>query len=205
MKKIYLLIAALLALVLVGCAGVEPERRSYPLVMSVDYVQDELQVIYSMANLPQQTGQQKSAGESDLVPVFTGKTMAQVLKSYDSSQEYYLDQGHIQVVILGEKLLQAEQQLQQVLIYLEQEPMIADSIFMFTCKDSKKLLASNGNTVESLGEYLVGIYKNRIVSREDQAVTLQEMLYSWHNEGQAAVLPEITQKDDRPQITSLSD
>ena len=47
------------ALLLCGCSGVEPEKRLYPLVMSVDYVDSQYRVSYGMADLPGATGQEK--------------------------------------------------------------------------------------------------------------------------------------------------
>ncbi|RHV90071.1 hypothetical protein DXA96_07605 [Lachnospiraceae bacterium OF09-33XD] len=47
------------ALFLWGCAGVEPEKRAYPLAVSVDYINGEYEVVYGMANLPADTGQGK--------------------------------------------------------------------------------------------------------------------------------------------------
>lgn len=206
MKKTGRILLLLLVLLLTGCAGVEPEHRAFPLVTSIDYDGSELQVIYGMANLPEQTGQLKSTGEEpSLVQVFAGETMEQVLKSYNSSQEYFLDQGHIQVIVMGEGLLNDKKKLMEVLTYLEQEPIIADSIFLFACAEPKSLMEVNGNTVESLSEYLTGIYKNRVVPREEEAVTLQEMLNAWHNEGQFLTLPAVTLKDGRPKIPSLDD
>lgn len=205
MKKLYGLMLAIMILLLTGCTGIEPERRSFPLAVSIDYVDDELQVIYAMANLHDLTGQYKSTGEAGLVQGFTGQSMDEVLKNYNSSREYYLDLGHVQVIVLGTGLIEKEQKLQEILTYLEQEPDFADSIYVFTCEDPQSLMAVNGTTVEALSEYLIGIYQNKVISRADQAVTLQEILYAWHNDNEMIQLPEVLLKDGRPQIPSLAD
>lgn len=205
MKKLTGLILAVMLFLVTGCNGVEPERRSFPLVMSVDYEAGELKVIYGMANLTEQTGQDKSSGETGLVQGFSGQDMDEVLKSYSSSREYYLDLGHIQVIILGEHLLKEQEKLEYILDYLEQEPMIADSTYIFTCEEPESIMAVNGDTVESLSDYLLGIYQNKVISREDQAVTLQDLLYTWHNDDKIIQLPLLILKDDRPQIPSLAD
>ena len=40
-----------------GCAGIEPEKRMYPLAMGVDVSEGEYILTYAMPDLPRATGQ----------------------------------------------------------------------------------------------------------------------------------------------------
>ena len=72
------------ALFLWGCAGVEPEKRAYPLAVSVDYINGEYEVVYGMANLPADTGQgkdpQAGGAEQNAGTVFRGKDLKEIQK-----------------------------------------------------------------------------------------------------------------------------
>lgn len=186
-----------------GCGGVEPEKRAYPLVVSVDIQDGQYQVIYGMANLSFSTGQDKSGGDSGengkTTLLFTGNDMQEILQMYNRTQENYLDLGHVQVFIFGKNLVSQPKDLDQVLQYLEQQPVLGDGACVFVSKEPQQILELNGTRVESLGTYLTGIYENRPGGREDQMVTLQDIYREWHR-GESLKLPDLDVKEDFPEI-----
>ena len=84
---------------------------AYPMAVSADWRNEEYVIIYGMADLPVDTGQGKDAQESgqeqNTGTVFRGKDMDEIHSLYDATQEYELDLGHVQAVILGDSLLGA--------------------------------------------------------------------------------------------------
>ena len=186
-----------------GCGGVEPEKRAYPLVVSVDIQDGQYQVIYGMANLSFSTGQDKSGGNSgengNTTLLFTGNDMQEILQMYNRTQESYLDLGHVQVFILGKNLTGRPRDLDQVLQYLENQPILGDGANVFVSEDPKKIMELNGSRVESLGTYLTGIYENRPDDREDMMVTLQDVYREWHRGG-SLTLPDLDVEEDFPEI-----
>ena len=63
------MLAVCLAVLMCGCSGVDPEKRLYPLVMSVDYKNSQYLVSYGMASLPEATGQDKPQEGEDVTGV----------------------------------------------------------------------------------------------------------------------------------------
>ncbi len=58
-------------------------------------------------------------------------------------------------------------------------------------KDAEKpedIMEQNGKQVESVGEYLCGIYDNRVKRKE--AVTLADLCYAWENERSIPWIPK---------------
>lgn len=45
--------------------------------------------------------------------------MEEIMEKYNRTQEYYLDLGHLQAVILGENLLKDQEAYDYILDYLE--------------------------------------------------------------------------------------
>ncbi|MGI6005882.1 MAG: hypothetical protein ACOX8E_00145 [Ruminococcus sp.] len=206
MKKIICLgIMIILLGVLSGCGGVEPEKRAYPLIVSFDWKNEKYQVIYGMANLAVSTGQGKSgeeSGNSQQTVLFAGNSMEEILKMYNQTQEYYLDQGHIQAVILGEALLGNQKACQEILDYLESSPVIGDGAAVFSCEDPENIMELNGGRIESLGTYLTGIYENRPGGRSKEMVTLRKVYRSWHENEETGKLPVLDAKENFPEISA---
>ncbi|MDD7739855.1 MAG: hypothetical protein SOT28_08350 [Fusicatenibacter sp.] len=195
-KKIGCL-SLVLVLILTGCGGVEPEKKAYPLAVSYDYYDGKYEVIYGMADLPVLTGQEKSGegtgreessgGEGSC---FRAGSLEEIRTVYDFTQEYQLDLGHVQAVIFGKRLLSVEKQMEKVLTELEQNRELQGQVFVFAAEEPKKLMALNGSSEDSVGNYLTGLYENR-ETREKEPVTLSDLFYEWYNLGTLPELPEI--------------
>ena len=201
-KRIVLVLTAIY--LLTGCAGVEPERRAYPLVLGIDWQEGRYQMIYGMADLSAFTGQDKS-GESEVgknTILFEGETVQEILQMYDRTQERYLDLGHIQAVIFGERLLNDNMKYEDILNYLEGESAVGDSAAVFRSGDHRSLLELNGSDVESLGMYLTGLYENRLQDRRDEMVTLRSLYRSQHEEEKVPPLPDLDVKEDFPRLSA---
>lgn len=186
-------IIVLFFLLLTGCGAVEPEKRAYPLCIAIDWRENRYEVIYGMANLAESTGQEKekesAKKEERLSYAFSGKTFAQIERVYEESQEYYLDLGHVQAVILGKTLLGEKERLMEALDYLEQEPLIGRTAGVFSCADIRAVMKKNDSLPDSLGVYLNGIYKNR--PDEKKPVSLEEIFYSIYNKRKFPDLPAV--------------
>lgn len=195
----------ILALMLVGCGAVEPEKRAYPLCIAIDWKDEQYQVIYGIADLAQSTGQGKDqesdTEEKKMLHAFNGRTFADIEKSYQESQEYYLDLGHVQAVILGERLWNNEEKRTETLNYLEQQPLIGRTAGVFSCEDITEVMEINAALPDSLGEYLNGIYKNRPEKKEP--VSLDTVFYSQYNGAEFPKLPEILIQENGIRLKAL--
>lgn len=80
----------------------------YPLALGVDVSEQGFSMTYGMPDLPQATGQEKPE-ENGSIPVLsiTGKDFQEIGEIYDRSQEKYLDISHIQVILLGNSLMES--------------------------------------------------------------------------------------------------
>ncbi len=183
--------AVVCALFLWGCTGVEAEKRAYPQVVAVDRMEGENLVIFGMPNMEASTGQDKSGGDNQASTlVFRGSNMKEVNKMYEETQEKYLDLGHVNVLILGSGILK-NSMWEQMLAALKQEPTVGEDIYVFCTKDVEAVMDYNGNQVDSLGEYLLGIYENRPYHLQKKGVTLRQVYKTWYEKGELCNLPEI--------------
>lgn len=176
-----------------GCAGVEPEKRAFPLAISVDVGQGNYVVSYAMADLPLMTGQGKDQGEAgetqNTGTSFTGQNFREIREKYDSSQEYMLDLGHVQALILGEALLADPEKRQELFEEIGNSPVIGRNLYLFQTQDPDLVMEQNGKEKDSVGEFLAGFYENQPGRKRRKPVTLEDFFYEWSNQGTVPELP----------------
>lgn len=71
--------------------------------------------------------------------------------------------------------------MEELLKYLEQDRALGHSAYLFHAEKPEDIMEQNGKQVESVGEYLCGIYDNRVKRKE--AVTLADLRYAWKTKG----------------------
>lgn len=190
----------LLSLTLTGCQIVEPEKRAYPLVVGLDWQEGQYQVYLGMAQLASSTGQGKEGGEEQQgtgsgALLLAGDSQEEIQKLYDSTRELYLDPGHIQSVIFGKNLLEDQGRLSEVLGKMETNTSMGNSAYVFAADDVGAVLGENGTAVESLGQFLSGIYENR--TQYEKPVILAGIYREMHNQGTIPRLPQVRVQEDQ--------
>lgn len=198
-KKVATLGCIFLALVLIcsGCAGIEPEKRMYPLALGVEQSENGWKFIYGLPELPSAEGQEKEeTGNSALA--ITGVDFETIEKIYDRSQEKYLDMGHLQVLILKNDLTQSDR-WSELLSYLEKEPLIGENVYVFRTENLTELMDWNKEGT-SIGEYLPGLLENRIPDQEKNGTTLRQVYHQWYENGTLPGIPEIILQNGEIQV-----
>ena len=195
----------ILSLCLTGC-GVSLEDRIFPLAVSADYVDGKYQLIYGIPQLSAMTGQGKSEteGSEPQAIVYEGKTPQEAEAHFNQNQKNYLDMGHLKTLILGRRILQQEEALEELLAYLEEKPSVAGNLYVFVSADPKGLMSLDGQGEESVGDYLTGILENNLEGKPKDAVSLQDLYNAWHRKEELPKLPEVTVVNKKPQIGPYS-
>ena len=188
-----------MVLVLGGCQIVEPEKRAYPLVIGLDKRLEEYQVSLGMAQLAVSTGQEKEGGDeqnndSQQMIFLTGSSQEEIMDEYNRTRELYLDPGHVQVIIFGKELLKDSEGMEKILAGMEKENSLGNSAFVFQANDPEQIVEINGTEIESLGQYLTGIYENR--PEKQQPVLLSDVYMMYHRKESLEIIPELIPKPE---------
>lgn len=188
-----------LCLLFSGCAAIEPEKRMYPLAMGIQESNGEFRLSYGMPDLPQATGQGKPEEEkSASVLTIAGKDFHEIETNYNRSQEKYLDIGHLQVILLSDKILQGEK-WKEFLSYIKKEPLAGENSYLFRTEDPEKILNwNNGGT--TAGEYLKGLLENRLPEDKKEGVTLRQAYYQWYKDSTLPEFPRILLEGEELQV-----
>lgn len=189
-----------------GCGGVEPEKRNYPLAMGVDFSEDMFTVTYGMADLPEATGQDKpEEGEDANVITLRGKDFQEIGELYNRSQEKYLDLGHLEILVLGEGMMEENeagdhQGYKKFMTYIKEQPFIGENIYVFQTENPEALVGWKNQQGTSLGEYVTGIMENRNHGQKEKGVTLREVYYQDAKREKVPELPEIVMGEGELEI-----
>ncbi len=178
-------------LFLSGCAGVEPEKRMYPLALGADRTDGGFMLTYGMPDLPEATGQGKEEEDGSVSALtISGSDFREIEARYNRSQEKYLDMGHLQVLILGSRILE-NQSWKSLLDYLEQEPLVGENVYVFQTENPREVLEWRNGKGTSIGEYLLGMIENRMSENERKGVTLRQVYHKRYQMGEMPRLPRI--------------
>lgn len=177
-------------LFLSGCAAIEPEKRMYPLALGVNTSEEGFSLIYGTPDLPKATGQEKEEEDREAsVLSVAGSDFAQIREKYDQSQEKYLDMSHIQVILMGDRLVKSGRWT-EFLTYLLQDPFVGENVYVFQTENPSAVLTwDSGGT--SIGEYLTGLLENRLPDQQKKGMTLRQVYHQWYKSGTLPVLPAI--------------
>lgn len=189
-KKLTSCLCIAFLLFLSGCAAIEPEKRMYPLALGVNTSEEGFSLIYGTPDLPKATGQEKEEEDREAsVLSVAGSDFAQIREKYDQSQEKYLDMSHIQVILMGDRLVESGRWT-EFLTYLEQDPFVGENVYVFQTENPSAVLAwDSGGT--SIGEYLTGLLENRLPDQQKKGMTLRQVYHQWYKSGTLPVLPAI--------------
>ena len=198
-KKVALAAGLCFVVFFSGCAAIEPEKRMYPLALGVNSEESEFSLIYGMPDLPQATGQEKQEElGSETVLSITGSDFYEIERIYDRSQEKYLDMSHLQVIIMGDRLLEGEG-WKIFMEYLKEEPFVGENVYIFRTEDPEAVLSrESGGT--SAGEYLTGLLENRLPSQQKDGVTLRQVYHQWYESGALVEIPRIIMENGELQV-----
>ena len=176
---------------LTGCGGVEPEKRMYPLALGADFSDGKFQLTYGIPDVPKATGQERnSEDQGNAAPSIRGKSFREIEELYSRTQEKYLDMGHLEVLVLGQELLDGGH-WEQVLEYLKQDPVIGENVYVFCCDSAAQAVGWVSPKDTSLGEYLIGLLENHPDGSISQAVTLRDVYHELYDRGALPVLPRL--------------
>ena len=132
--------------------------------------------------------QEEGTDEDPASLFFEAETFEEIAQQYDSTEEYDLDTGHVQAIVFSDALLSDRGRMEELLKYLEQDRALGHSAYLFHAEKPEDIMEQNGKQVESVGEYLCGIYDNRVKRKE--AVTLADLRYAWENERSISWIPK---------------
>lgn len=198
-KKVIGCLCVAFLLFLSGCAAIEPEKRMYPLALGVNTSEEGFSLIYGTPDLPKATGQEKEEEEKESsVLSVTGRDFVQIREKYDQSQEKYLDMSHIQVILMGNQLVESGRWT-EFLTYLDQDPFVGENVYVFQTENPSAVLAwDSGGT--SIGEYLTGLLENRLPDQQKKGMTLRQVYHQWYKNGILPALPAILLENEEIRV-----
>ena len=161
------------------------------MAIGVDASPEGILLSYGMPDMSESTGQGKEEedGGARLLQI-SGSDFTQIEQAYDRSQEKLLDMGHLQVLVIGQTLVE-DGRWRMVLDYLKQEAFVGEDLYVFEAENAAEILNWQGEDNSSVGEYISGLLENRMSGGNTEMVTLRELFYEKYKEDKLKELPYV--------------
>lgn len=184
-----------------GCRRVEPELRAYPLAMGFDWSKESgYTVYYAMPDLAAYTGEGKAGEKRELLWTYQGSTYRDIEENLIKTREQQADLGHVQTIILGKDLLNNARAYQDTMSYLVSQPMLGSGSYVFQSAVLGQVMGENGQTVDSLGEYLVELLDKE---KGPKPVILQNLFNAWYNDEPVPGLMDVRMGKERLEVEGV--
>ena len=154
---------------------------------------------YGMPDLPRATGQEKQE-EGGSLPVLSiqGADFQEIQKRYDRSRRKYLDISHIQVILLGNALVE-NGRWQEFLSWLKRN-RLWERMFICSVQRTRRQCWPWTARVPPWESFLRDFWRNRLPGQQKEGVTLRQVYHLWYQEGALMHLPVIKAENDSIQV-----
>ncbi|PKM52607.1 MAG: hypothetical protein CVV02_00280 [Firmicutes bacterium HGW-Firmicutes-7] len=208
MKRIKIkgLIACIISLSLCGCWDkIEINDRGFAIGIGLDKIGEQLQVTYTIPNLPVITGQGGS-GEQKFVKISEGKTIHEANKRFNLMSSNKLTFDHTKIIILGKGFLQDEVEMRKALDYLSRSPDYALSLLVFTTdKTAQEILEAKPNSDEPSSMFIDSMFSGTEAEElNDYKTTLLDFLISLIDTKGGGSLPLLSYKDKEIRMEGIT-
>ncbi len=172
----------LLALVLFvyRYSGVEVQDRAYVGTFAADWSEDGYVFWFPL----------QEKGE---VSEISARSFADAREIFGDSQNLQPDFGHIEVTILGEKLMENRKMASRLFDELAAWQEMDENSYVFAAEDIRSLLKTDTGE-NGVGKYISELYENRFGPAKGH-LTLQQLLVDWENGKNKTGLPEVIEKN----------
>ena len=161
---------------LAGCRQTELEERCFPLLVAVDYEDDEAKVTFC-AGFPRAENSGGSTGQTSELQVSkaSGDTFAKSRQEYEKNLNKVPDYNHLKVLVLGEDFVDNPAAYDEMLDHLAKTEEFPRNTYVCMVEDVDELLELDEELPQDLGTYLEE-YLNNHEAKKNRMLTLGDLL-----------------------------
>lgn len=177
---------------LTGCSDMtEIEDRNFIQAMGIDLEGDEIKVYYVMPDLAAITGQPTKDSDK-LIIELKGKDYWEIEEDYQLQSAKKLDFSHLKAIILGKNMAKNSKQLNELLLYIENNYEIARNTLIYVGeKDAKKIISLNGDIHNGIGQYLERLERINLTKIGKTEVNIGDLIHGKNSENLVVKVPII--------------
>lgn len=177
---------------LTGCSDMtEIENRNFIQAMGIDLEGDEIKVYYVMPDLEAITGQPTKDSEK-LIIELKGKDYWEIEEDYQLQSAKKLDFSHLKVIILGKNIANNSRKLNELLLYIKDNPEIARNTLLFLGeKDANDIISLNGDIHGGIGQYLEHLDRINLTKIGKTKVTIGNLTHGKNSDSAIVKVPII--------------
>lgn len=180
-------VVCLLGAILMGCASVELEERSFPLMAAVGFEDKKVSYVLGFARLEAADGQATISNEISVQPT-KERTFLESKQAYESHLNKITDYNHLKVLVLEEDLLEEPRVYNEMVESLAKEEVFPRNTYVCVIDDIEDLMEIEKVLPQDLGTYLEE-YLVHSKPKDERMPTLGDLIDERENKELVLYLP----------------
>ena len=192
-KKYRQIIFLALSMFLMGCASVELEERSFPLVVAVGYEDRKVSYVLGFTSIEGADGKTPVSSE---IPIKKTReeTFLESKQAYESHLNKFVDYNHLKVLVLEEEVLKESNIYNEMLDVLAKGDTFPRNTYVCVVDDVEDLMEMEKALPQDLGTYLEE-YLTHHEAKDGHRITLGDLIDEKENKLLALYLPYLEVED----------
>lgn len=193
---IFTLLCSMLC-IFTGCGANELEETAFPLLVAVDYEDDQNKVIY--CNGFSRPSEESSGGKEFPYASRRGDTFALAKETYEDLLQKVPDYNHLKILLLGEDFVKNQQAYQNMLDTLAETEQFPRNTYVCITDEISDILEIADKLPEDVGSYLENYLENH-KKEENNLISLGDLIDEQENQKLVLYAPYFEVEDDVVQM-----
>lgn len=191
-KAIIFMLSCSMLCVFTGCGANELEETAFPLLVAVDYEDDQNKVVY--CNGFSRPTQESGGGKELPYSARQGDTFARAKEDYENLLQKVLDYNHLKILLLGEDLVNNKQAYRDMIDTLAKTEEFPRNTYICITEDISDILEIADKLPEDVGSYLENYLENH-KKKEDNLISLGDLIDEQENQSLILYAPYFDVED----------
>lgn len=195
MKREYLGVFPILAVLLCGCQANELESRCFPLLTVVDYEKAKDQVELGFF-IPTPSGEKEGDAAKEKEKAVTGDSFETAWELYEQELNKYADYNHMKVMIIGEEFLKQQEDYENMLEVLQNKSEYPRNTYVCVVPDAWDFMEIK-SLAKDPGTYLEEFLENQSKDGAYELPTIGRLMDLKENERGEVSIPKLRIEDEK--------
>lgn len=203
-RKVAGLLSMTVVLLLNGCSARELEDKGFPMAIGIDKDEENIVLTFDFPDLSE-SEKGESPSQRPLSFSVEGGAYYESQKAYENNTNKVLDYSHLKAIVISQEFLADNEELRELLAWLEQEEVLARNTCLFVAQDrASNILALTGQTSGTMGKYLEQMVDTQEDFKANKVVTIGDLMNQWHNQNEVLLIPVLINNGGVPSITKYA-
>ncbi len=203
-RKMMALLAAVgipAGLLFAGCSAMEPEQRSFPMVMGLGEKEGKSCLVYQFEDFSG-TDRENSGSSNSRDQIIVSDSVWEEMMRYQQQSHKYIDLNHVKALVMEQDFLEDQTLYEDFLTVLKDMSEISRNTPVFVVADLEQFCDLEEKLEENPGAYLEDMQKDDRSLSSGHQITIGKLLDDWQDQRRNLLLPYLSCEGTQPVVTA---